>query len=51
MCEDVDIVTGAELIVGIDRELSFGVDQAPVSPDGKKFTWRQDVGGQSDTLL
>lgn len=44
MGEDVDVVTGAELIVGIHRKLAFGVGQAPFSPDWKQFTCRQDVG-------
>lgn len=42
--EDVDIITGAELIVGIDRELASGIDQAPVRPNGEQITWTQDVG-------
>lgn len=45
MGEDVDIVTGAELIIGIHCELASGIDQAPVRPDWKQFTWMQDVGG------
>lgn len=42
--EDVDIITGAELIIGVDRELPSGIDQAPVRPDRKQFTWTQNVG-------
>lgn len=42
--EDVDVVTGAELIVGIHRKLAFGIDQAPFGSDGKQFSYTKDVG-------